>query len=149
MRSRRADDGGSADARKDLDGADRGTSIESNSKRHQGGRMRIAMKGRNVPVGDELRERVNKKFAKIARQVSPLADMEVELIEERNPSIRQSQVVEVTLYLKGVTLRAREASESMAHSVNLAAEDLARQVKRHRDKRRKRREAHRASPRLA
>ena len=111
--------------------------------------MRIAMKGRNVPVGDELRERVNKKFAKIARQVSPLADMEVELIEERNPSIRQSQVVEVTLYLKGVTLRAREASESMAHSVNLAAEDLARQVKRHRDKRRKRREAHRASPRLA
>ena len=111
--------------------------------------MRIAMKGRNVPVGDELRERVNKKFAKVARQVSPLADMEVELIEERNPSIRQSQVVEVTLYLKGVTLRAREASESMAHSVNLAAEDLARQVKRHRDKRRKRREAHRASPRLA
>ena len=111
--------------------------------------MRIAMKGRNVPVGDELRERVNKKFAKIARQVSPLADMEVELIEERNPSIKQSQVVEVTLYLKGVTLRAREASESMARSVNLAADDLARQVKRHRDKRRKRREAHRASPRLA
>ena len=111
--------------------------------------MRIAMKGRNVPVGDELRERVNKKFAKIARQVSPLADMEVELIEERNPSIKQSQVVEVTLYLKGVTLRAHEASESMARSVNLAADDLARQVKRHRDKRRKRREAHRASPRLA
>jgi len=111
--------------------------------------MRIAMKGRNVPVGDELRERVNKKFAKIARQVSPLADMEVELIEERNPSIKQSQVVEVTLYLKGVTLRAHEASESMARSINLAADDLARQVKRHRDKRRKRREAHRASPRLA
>jgi putative sigma-54 modulation protein len=111
--------------------------------------MRIAMKGRNVPVGDELKERVNKKFAKIARQVSPLADMEVELIEERNPSIKQSQVVEVTLHLKGVTLRAREASESMARSVNLASEDLARQVKRHREKRRKRREAHRASPRLA
>lgn len=111
--------------------------------------MRIAMKGRNVPVGDELKERVDKKFAKVARQVSPLADMEVELIEERNPSIKDSQVVEVTLYLKGVTLRAREASQSMAHSVNLAAEDLARQVKRHREKRRKRREARRTSPRLA
>ena len=111
--------------------------------------MRIAMKGRNVPVGDGLKERVNKKFAKVARQVSPLADMEVELIEERNPSIKDSQVVEVTLYLKGVTLRAREASQSMAHSINLAAEDLARQVKRHREKRRKRREGRRASPRLA
>jgi len=111
--------------------------------------MRISVKGRNVHVEDELRERVDRKFAKIARQVSALADLEVELFEERNPAIRESQVVEVTLHLKGVTLRAREASEDMAHSVNLAAEDLARQVKRHRDKRRKRREAHRTSPRIA
>lgn len=111
--------------------------------------MRIAMKGRNVPVGDRLEHRVEKKFAKVARQVSPLAELEVELIEERNPSIRASQVVEVTLHLKGVTLRAREASENMTHSINLAAEDLSRQVKRHREKRRGRREGHRASPRLA
>ena len=54
--------------------------------------MRISVKGRNVPVSDELRERVDKKFAKVGRQVSSLADMEVELIEERNPSIRKSQV---------------------------------------------------------
>jgi putative sigma-54 modulation protein len=111
--------------------------------------MRISVKGRNVTVGDELRERVDKKFAKVARQVSALAEMEVELSEERNPAIRESQVAEVTLHLKGVTLRAREASQEMTHSINLAAEDLARQVKRHRDKRRKRREAHHASPRAA
>jgi len=111
--------------------------------------MRISVKGRNVTVGDELRERVDKKFAKVARQVSSLADMEVELIEERNPSIRDKHIAEVTLHLKGVTLRAREASEDMVHSINLAAEDLARQVKRHRDKQRKRREAHQASPRTA
>jgi ribosome hibernation promoting factor len=111
--------------------------------------MRIAIKGRNVPVGDELKERVEKKFSKVARQVSELAEMEVELREERNPSIPDSQIVEVTLHLKGKTLRTRERSEDMVHSLNLAAEDLARQVKRHRDKRRKRREAHSASPRLA
>jgi putative sigma-54 modulation protein len=111
--------------------------------------MRIAIKGRNVDVGDEVTERVQKKFAKVDRQVSSLADMEVELSKERNPAIRDSQVVEVTLHLKGVTLRAREASEDMLHSINLAAEDLSRQVKKHRDKRRRRREAHRASPRLA
>ena len=111
--------------------------------------MRISVKGRNVPVDDELRKRVDKKFAKVARQVSDLADMEVELSEERNPSIPDSQVVELTLHLKGVTLRARESSEDMVHSLNLAAEDISRQVKRHREKRRKRREAHRASPRIA
>ena len=111
--------------------------------------MRISVKGRNVTVGDELKERVDRKFAKVARQVSSLAEMEVELIEERNPAIRESQVAEVTLHLKGVTLRAREASDDMVHSINLAADDLARQVKRHRDKRRRRREAHQASPRTA
>jgi putative sigma-54 modulation protein len=111
--------------------------------------MRISVKGRNVPVDDELRKRVDKKFAKVARQVSELADMEVELSEERNPSIHDSQVVELTLHLKGVTLRAHEASDDMVHSLNLAAEDISRQVKRHREKRRKRREAHRASPRIA
>ena len=112
-------------------------------------RMRIEIKGRNVAVDDELRRRVDKKFGKVAKQVSELAEMELELSEERNPSIKQSQVAEATLHLKGVTLRAREASEDMVHSVNLVAEDLARQVKRHREKRRKRREAHSASPRIA
>ena len=112
--------------------------------------MRIEIKGRNVPVGDDLRTRAEKKFAKVARQVSPLADMEIELKEERNPSIRDSQVAEATLHLKGKTLRARERSDDMQHSINLVAEDLARQVKRHRDKRRRRREAAKsAQPRVA
>jgi putative sigma-54 modulation protein len=107
--------------------------------------MRIEIKGRNVPVGDDLRKRVETKFGKVARQVSALAEMEIELKEERNPSIRESQVAEVTLHLKGVTLRARERSDDMVHSINLVAEDLARQVKRHRDKRRRRRESAKAA----
>ena len=101
--------------------------------------MRIQVKGRNgARVDDELRARVEKKLAKVAAQVSPLADLEVELREERNPSIQDSQVAEATLHLKGVTLRATERSTDMTHSINLMAEDLARQVKKHRDKRRAR-----------
>ncbi|MDQ6750360.1 MAG: ribosome-associated translation inhibitor RaiA [Actinomycetota bacterium] len=102
--------------------------------------MRIAIKGRNTPVSDDLREHVERRFAKIAKQVSPLAELEVEVREERNPAIAESQVAEVTLHLKGVTLRAQDASRDMRHSVNLCADELARQVKRHRDKRRRRRE---------
>ena len=104
--------------------------------------MRIQVKGRNgVTVDDELRARVERKLAKVARQVSPLAELEIELREERNPAIKDSQVAEATLHLKGVTLRARERSTDMGHSINLVAEDLARQVKKHRDKRRRRRES--------
>jgi putative sigma-54 modulation protein len=112
----------------------------------EGERMRIEVKGRNTEVTDELRARVERRFAKVGRQVSPLARMEIELSEERNPSVRDSHVAEGTLFLKGVTLRARERSDNMVHSVNLIAEELARQVKRHRDKRRRRRAPEVARP---
>src|SRR3954464_4762384 len=103
--------------------------------------MRIEVKGRNIVVGDELRQRVEKRCEKMARQVSPLAVIDVELSEERNPSIKDGHIAEGTLRLKGVTLRSRSAATSMAAAVNEAVDDLARQVKRHRDKRRSRRAA--------
>ena len=40
-----------------------------------------------------------------------------------------------------MTLRASDASRDVRHSINLVADELARQVKRHRDKRRGRRES--------
>jgi putative sigma-54 modulation protein len=103
--------------------------------------MQIDVKGRNTPVTDDLRQHVERRFRIVARQVSDLARLEVEIFEERNPAIADCYVAEVTLHLKGVTLRARDASHDMIHSINLASEELSRQVKRHRDKRRRRREA--------
>jgi putative sigma-54 modulation protein len=103
--------------------------------------MRIEVKGRNLQVTDELREVVARRFAKVNKQVSDLATLEVELSEERNPANPDHMVAEATLHLKGVTLRAKNASKDSKHSINLVADELARQVKRHRDKRRKRRES--------
>ena len=107
--------------------------------------MRIDVKGRNVPVSEDLKEHVAKRFRVISRQVSELADLEIEVFEERNPAIADSQVAEATLHLKGVTLRARDASRDLVHSINLCADELSVQVKRHRDKRRKRRESRAAA----
>jgi len=100
--------------------------------------VRIEIRGRKLEVTPELRQHVEKRFARIGRQVSDLAQLEVELSEERNPAITDSQIAEATLYLKGVTLRAREATPDMLHSIHALAEDMRRQVKRHREKRRKR-----------
>lgn len=105
--------------------------------------MRIEIRGRNVELTDELREIVRKRFQRMGRQVSPLATLEVVLSEERNPRVADSQVAEATLYLKGVTLRARECSPTMGHSVHELAEDMGRQVKKHRELRRKRRRTRR------
>ena len=101
--------------------------------------MQIEVKGRNTPVNDELREYVEKRFRKVANQVSELARLEIELKEERNPAIADNMVAEATLTLKGVTLRARDNARDLRHAINLCEEELSRQVKRHREKRRGRR----------
>jgi putative sigma-54 modulation protein len=107
--------------------------------------MQIHIKGRNVPVTDEIRTHASRRLDKVARQVSDLARVEIEIFKEPNPRVSDCQVAEATLYLKGVTLRARDASPEMLHSLNLIVDELARQVKRHRDKRRHRREARAAA----
>ena len=120
--------------------------------------MRIAVKGRNTPVSDGLREHVEKRFRKIARQVSELAELELELSEERNPAIADREIAEATLYLKGVTLRARAAATDMNHAINVlrgaaraagqapprAAPQAARDARRAAGRERPRREAARA-----
>jgi putative sigma-54 modulation protein len=111
--------------------------------------MRIEVKGRNVTVSDDLRAHVERRFGNIARQVSDLAQLEVELSEERNPANPRPQVAEATLYLKGVTLRARDCSRDLVNAINLCSDELGVQVKRHRDKRRRRREARAAPPGMA
>jgi putative sigma-54 modulation protein len=107
--------------------------------------MQIDIKGRNVPITDEMREHLERRLAKVDRQVSKLARLEVELSREPNPRVANCQVAEVTLYLKRVTLRARDASPEMLHSLNLVVDELARQVKRHREKLRARRQSRAAS----
>jgi putative sigma-54 modulation protein len=107
--------------------------------------MQIDIKGRNVPVTDEIREHAARRLDKVARQVSELARIEIEIFKEPNPRVSDCHVAEATLYLKGVTLRARDRSPEMLHSMNLMVDELARQVKRHRDKRRHRREARAAA----
>ena len=107
--------------------------------------MQIEVKGRHMTISDDIREHVEKRFAKVGKQVSELAELEVEVWEERNPSNPDCFVAEATLRLKGVTLRAHDASRDMVHSINLCADELAVQVKRHRDKRRKRRESRAAA----
>ena len=63
--------------------------------------MQIEVKGRNLPVTDELRECVTRRFQKVEKQVSELAVLEVELYEERNPANPDCFVAEATLAPEG------------------------------------------------
>jgi putative sigma-54 modulation protein len=105
--------------------------------------MQIEVKGRNLQVTDELREHIEKRFDKIARQVSELATLEIEVADENVPG--DPVAAEAVLHLKGTQLRAKEVSKDAKHAVNLVGDNMERQVKRHRDKRRARRESRAAA----
>ncbi len=108
--------------------------------------MQIDIRARNgVNITDDIREYVSKRFEKVAKQVSDLARLEIELSEEHNPAIAEHFVVDAVLYLKGVKLRASDRSFEMKPAIHEVSDELARQVDKVRAKRRHRREAHKMS----
>jgi putative sigma-54 modulation protein len=98
--------------------------------------MRLQVKGKNVEVTPSVREYAERKLAKLGKQLAEETQVEVELSEERNPSIADNQVAEATIFAKGPTLRARESSGDMKASIDLLVDKLDRQVKRYRERRR-------------
>ena len=98
--------------------------------------MRLQVKGKNVEVSPSIREYAERKLAKLDKQLAEQTQVEVELSEQRNPSIAASHVAEATIFTKGPTLRAREASPDMKAAIDQLVEKLARQVERYREMRR-------------
>ncbi len=98
--------------------------------------MRLQVKGKNLEVSDSIRAYAEQKSRKLSRLVPDLAQVELELSVEKNPSIADGQVAELTIWTKGKTLRAREASPDMKASIDELIANIERQVKRYKEKRR-------------
>ena len=96
--------------------------------------MQLHVKGKNLTVSDSIRSYAERKLSKLDKQVHELTRVEVELAVERNPSVAENQVAEATVWLKGHTLRAREATRDMKASIDELAEKLLRQVREERAK---------------
>ena len=97
--------------------------------------MRLQVKGKNVEVTPSIRAYAERKLGKLAKQLAEQTQVEVELSEQRNPSIADRHIAEGTIYGKGTTLRARESSPDAKASIDQLVEKLERQVKRYREKR--------------
>ena len=96
--------------------------------------MQLHVKGKNLEVSDSIRSYAERKLAKLDKQVHELTRIEVELAVERNPSVAENQIAEATVWLKGHTLRAREATRDMKASIDELTEKLLRQVREEREK---------------
>jgi putative sigma-54 modulation protein len=100
--------------------------------------MRLHVKGKNHEVSDSIRRYAEEKLGKLDRQLHELTQVELELCVEKNPSISANQVAEATVWTKGPTLRAREASTDMRASIDQLTEKLRRQIEHYRAKRSRR-----------
>ena len=98
--------------------------------------MRLQVQGPNVALTPSIRAYAERKLGKLEKQLAEQTQVEVELSEQRNPSIAESHVAEATIFTKGPTLRAREASPDMRVSIDPLVEKLERQVKKYRERRR-------------
>ena len=108
--------------------------------------MELQIKGRNLEVSETMRDFAQRKLAKLDRQLRPSTRVELELTVEKNPSVAANQIAEATVWLKGRTLRAREASRDMKASIDELTDTLQRELAELRDKRLARRRAVPAEP---
>jgi putative sigma-54 modulation protein len=98
--------------------------------------MRLRVKGKNIEVNGSTREYAESKLGKLEKYLVGDPEVEVELSEERNPSIQEHFVADATVFLKGSTLRASESAIDMRIAIDRLHENLERQVRRYREKRR-------------
>jgi putative sigma-54 modulation protein len=96
--------------------------------------MQLQIKGKNLDVSDSIRTYAERKLGKLDKLMHDGAQVEIELAVEKNPSVADNQVAEATVWLKGHTLRAREASADMKASIDELTEKLMRQVRDEREK---------------
>ena len=101
--------------------------------------MQLQVKGKNVEVTDSIRQYAEEKLGRLGRQLADPTRVELELAVEKNPSISANHVAEATIWTKGPVLRAREANVDMKASIDQLVDKLERQVKRYKEKRRRRR----------
>jgi ribosome hibernation promoting factor len=101
--------------------------------------MQLNVKGKNLEVSDSIRSYAERKLSKLDKQVHELTRVELELAVEKNPSVAANQVAEATVWLKGHTLRAREATRDMKASIDELTEKLLRQIREERNKKAARR----------
>ncbi len=96
--------------------------------------MNLTVKGRNLVLTEAISSYTEEKIGRLGKYLTDGSRCEVEMWTEKNPSIADNQVVEVTIFTKGPVIRAREASPDIYASIDLVFEKLERQVKKYRGK---------------
>ena len=92
--------------------------------------MKITMSGKGFEVTDSLRERIEKKLSKLERYFRGDVEANIRISQEKG----NRNIVEITINVGSLVLRAEETSADMYASIDGAVDKLNRQIRRHRTK---------------
>ena len=85
--------------------------------------MRLRVKGKNIEVTASIREYAEIEDRQAGEVPHRRPEVEVELSEEKNPSIHEQHVAEATVFMKGSTLRASESAIEMRIAIDRLARE--------------------------
>lgn len=91
--------------------------------------MMYIITGRNMDVTDDLRQYIEKKFSKLGNYFNDNTEIHVTLSKQR-----ENEKVEVTIPMKGTTIRAEESTPDMYTTIDALQEVVERQLRRNRKK---------------
>ena len=88
--------------------------------------MKINVRGKNIEVTPALIEYAEKRLSKLDKHFDDKTDVQVVL-----SVTREDHIVEVTVNLNGLMLRAEESTGDMYASIDMVVEKLERQIKKY------------------
>lgn len=95
--------------------------------------MKFIISGKNFEISDSLREKVNKKLGKLEKFFGPAAEAHVTMSVEKN-----RHILEVTIAVNGLTLRAEVANDDMYLCIDKAQDILEGQIRKNKTRLEKR-----------
>ena len=104
--------------------------------------MEVVVKGKQFVISDRIREYVEKKMDKLERYLPDVDEARVEITQEKTKSVKDRNVVQVTLRTNGTILRAEDRSEAIYASIDAAVDKIQRQIVRYKGKRKDRWQGH-------
>ena len=96
--------------------------------------MEVSISSRHIDITPQLREAVHTKIGQLNRYFNELDRAEVHFDEERNPSIKDSEVCEVTLSGHGHRIHCKVHASDPLTAIDLAEAKLTRQIRKLRTK---------------
>jgi len=97
--------------------------------------MEVVVKGRRMDLRPDVRAYADEKIGRVAHFLNGMVmSVEVELYHERNRSIDEREVAEVTIFTKGHVLRARETGTDMKAAIDKVAAKIENRARRYKER---------------